>query len=267
MNRLIGLASVLLGTLAFSTAQAHRTWLLPSSTVLSAPGEWVTVDAAVSNQLFYFNHVPLRADTLEIVAPNGAKVAPQNVSTGKFRTTFDVQLNEAGTYRIAVVNDGVMASYKVGGEQKRWRGRAQDFAKQVPANAEELRVFETTARVETFVTAGKPSELKALGRGLELVPVTHPNDLVAGEPARFKFLLDDQPARDLEVTIVAGGERYRDRPIELKTSTDAQGELEVTWPEPGMYWINASAQDRNTQIEQASERRVSYVATVEVMAP
>ena len=36
---------------------AHRQWVLPSSTVLSAADPWVTVDAAVSNELFYFDHV------------------------------------------------------------------------------------------------------------------------------------------------------------------------------------------------------------------
>ena len=33
----------------------------PSSTV----DQWVTVDAAVSNDLFYFNHVPLRIEDLD----------------------------------------------------------------------------------------------------------------------------------------------------------------------------------------------------------
>jgi ABC-type Co2+ transport system, periplasmic component len=267
MNRLLGIASLVLGTLAFSHAHAHRSWVLPSATVLSAPGDWVTVDAAVSNELFYFNHVPLRLDSLKIAGPTGAPIAPQNMSTGKFRSTFDAQLSEAGTYRIAIVNDGVMATYKDKGEQKRWRGRAEDFAKQVPASAQELKVFETIGRVETFVTAGKPSEIAAVGSGLELVPVTHPNDLFAQEPARFKFLVDGKPGSDLEVTIVPGGSRYRDQPNELKVKTDAQGQFEVTWPEAGMYWINATTQDKNTRLEQASERRLSYTATLEVLAP
>jgi hypothetical protein len=33
-------------------AQAHRAWLLPSATVLSGTDAWVTVDAAISNDLF-----------------------------------------------------------------------------------------------------------------------------------------------------------------------------------------------------------------------
>ena len=34
--------------LPISAAQAHRSWMLPSATVLSGDDVWVTVDAAVS---------------------------------------------------------------------------------------------------------------------------------------------------------------------------------------------------------------------------
>ena len=52
----------LLAVMAIMPARldAHRQWMLPSSTVLSGSDPWVTVDAAVSNELFYFDHVPMR---------------------------------------------------------------------------------------------------------------------------------------------------------------------------------------------------------------
>ena len=50
------------------TALAHKAWLLPSQTVLAGEAPWITVDAAVSNDLFYFNHVPLRLDNLTILS-------------------------------------------------------------------------------------------------------------------------------------------------------------------------------------------------------
>ena len=78
------LAAVLAIVLPVS-AQAHKAWLLPSQTVLSAQDPWITVDAAVSNDLFYFNHVPLRLDHLLITAPDGSHVAPANAATGKFK--------------------------------------------------------------------------------------------------------------------------------------------------------------------------------------
>jgi uncharacterized GH25 family protein len=247
-------------------AQAHKAWLLPSTTVTTVD-QWVTVDAAVSNDLFYFNHVPLRTEGLVITAPDSSTVTPENLATGKYRTTFDVHLLQNGTYRFANVNRGLFASYEENGATKRWRGTAETFAKEVPAQAKNLQVSESVGRVETFVTAGKPTTdaLKPSNIGLELVPVTHPNDLYAGEQATFRLLLDGKPATQQAVEIVAGGTRYRDQQQEMKLTTDDAGQLSVTWPEPGMYWLETSLQDEKTSVKQAKQRRVSYVATFEVL--
>lgn len=265
------------------TAQAHRSWMLPSATVLSGDDVWVTIDAAVSNDLFYFEHFPLRianigaAETtgsrggrpgsLVISAPDGAKVEPQNGSIGRYRSTFDVPLKQKGTYKLAVVNDGVFASFKEGGKTRRWRGSAEEFAKEVPANAEDLRASYMQSRMEVFVTAGKPTTdtLKTSGSGLELSPITHPNDLVAGTDARFRLLLDGKPAANLKVTVIPGGNRYRDKLGEMTLTTDADGKFSVKWPEPGMYWMEAVVRDENSPVKDVKQRRAGYIATLEVL--
>lgn len=266
MNRIVKLAMLTVAATLPLAAQAHKAWLLPSATV-STVDQWVTVDAAVSNDLFYFNHVPLRTEGLVITAPDGSTVKPENLATGKYRSTFDVHLTQNGTYRLATVNRGVFASYEENGTTKRWRGTAERFAAEVPADAKNLQVSESAGRVETFVTAGKPTTdaLKPTNVGLELTPLTHPNDLYATETARFRLLLDGQPAKDQEVEIVAGGTRYRDQQNEIKIRTDANGDFSVTFPEPGMYWLESTLQDNKTAVKQAKNRRVSYVATLEVL--
>lgn len=266
MNRLIKLATFTLAACVPFASHAHKAWLLPSTTV-STVDQWITVDAAVSNDLFYFNHVPLRIDGLVITAPDGSVVQPENTATGKYRTTFDLHLTRNGTYRLANVNNGLFASYEENGAPKRWRGTAGNFAREVPADAKNLQVSQSVGRVETFVTAGKPTTevFKPTNIGLELVPVTHPNDLYAGEAASFRFLLDGQPAAKLELEILAGGTRYRDHQDEIKLTTDEKGEFSVTWPQAGMYWLETSLQDAKTSVKQAKQRRLSYVATFEVL--
>lgn len=266
MNSKKHVLALALAALLPITTQAHKAWLLPSATVTTTD-QWITVDAAVSNDLFYFNHVPLRVEGLVITAPDGSTVTAENLATGKYRTTFDVHLTQNGTYRLANVNRGVMASYEENGATKRWRGTPENFAKEVPANAKNLQVSESAGRVETFVTAGKPTleALKPSNVGLELVPVTHPNDLYAGEEATFRLLLDGKPAAKQELEIVPGGTRYRDQQQEIKLTTDDAGEFKVTWPQPGMYWLESTLQDDKTAIKGAKQRRVSYVATFEVL--
>lgn len=250
-------------------AHAHKPFMVPSETVLSAKG-WITVDAAVSNDLFYFNHQPLRLENnLRVIGPDGGAVEAVNLNTGKFRTTFDVNLTASGTYKLVMANNSLQATYEEGnGERKRWRGTAERFASEVPASARNLQVSQTQTRIETFVTSGKPNDtaLKATGLGLELVPVTHPNDLVAGEPASFRFVLDGQPAAGVNVMVVPGGTRYRNKQSEQRMVTSNDGQISVTWPDPGMYWLEARVED-DKATKPAKTRRASYVATFEVLPP
>ena len=259
--------------LAFSAvvpvaAHAHKAWLLPSSTVLSGKDDLaVTVDAAASNDLFYFDHRPLRLDNLVVTGPDGAKVAAENASTGKYRSTFDVPLKAPGTYRVALAMEGAFARYKEDGKDKRWRGRAENIVKEIPATATDLVVTQSVRRIETFVTAGNPDEaaLKPVGVGLELEPITHPNDLVENSEAEFRLLLDGKPAPGVKVEIVRGGIRYRNQLGETTVTTGDDGVFKVTWPEAGMYWLEANVSDDKTTLKDAKERRAGYSATLEVL--
>ncbi|WP_417737907.1 DUF4198 domain-containing protein [Rosistilla oblonga] len=260
------LAVALVVTLS-QLASAHKVWLLPSQTSLSGNDPWVTVDAAVSNDLFYFNHHPLRLDNLVITAPDGGSAEAQNPATGKYRSVFDVQLEQEGTYRIALMNQGFFASWVENGERKRWRGSAASFATEVPTDAENLKVTESVGRIETFVTNGAPSKesLKPTGVGIELVAATHPNDLYAGEKSQFQLLVEGKPAAGLEIEIIRGGTRYRDSQEEIIATTDENGEFTVAFEKPGMYWLSTASQDEKGKNAQAKTRRLSYAATLEVL--
>lgn len=184
---------VLALTALAGAAQAHNLWLLPSSTVFSRAGT-VSVDAAVSNDLFVANHAPLRLDGLQITTPDGSALKADNEARLEQRTVFDVNMTQSGTYRIAVINTGAFA---------RWE-----------------------------VTVGKPSPLRAVGQRLELISTGSPTDLVKGEKATFTLNLDGQPANGLEVTVTAGNTQYRDKLEEIKLKTDDKGQFGVTWRPP-----------------------------------
>ncbi|WP_454262209.1 DUF4198 domain-containing protein [Pseudoxanthomonas mexicana] len=268
MKRSLAVAIALASAIP-ATALAHKAWLQPSQTVIAGTNPWITVDAAVSNDLFYFNHVPLRTEGLAITAPDGSAVEAQNLATGKYRTVFDIELKQHGTYRIATVNKGLMVRWEgADGKPGGLRGaKPEDLATKVPKDAKNLQVSQSIGRIETFVTNGAPNDtaLKSTGEGIELLPVTHPNDLFAGEAATFRMLVDGKPAAGLEFEITRGGTRYRNAQEEIKVTTDANGEFSVTWPEAGMYWLETGTQDDKTTVPQAKQRRLSYVATLEVL--
>ena len=253
---------------------AHKPWLLPSSTQVEVgrDGAWLTVDAAISEGLFDIDHMPLKLDGIDITGPGGIKLAPENVNNGKLRNTFDLKLPKPGTYRIALLSQSVFGSYKdKDGNVKRFRGSEESLAKDVPADAAEVRLTRTDSRLETFVTSGEPTGdvLKPSGKGLELVPVTHPNDMRAGEKATWRFLLDGKPAANLGVSLIPGGVRYRGTLGEIRKSTDANGELSFELPAAGMYMVSSSwpaaAPQAPGQPPQMPPRRATYAATLEIL--
>lgn len=253
-------------------AQAHRAWILPGATVLSGDDPYVTFDAAVSNTIFFPDHVALRIDGLQVQGPGGESLALENASRGRYRSTFDLQLKEEGTYKVSTASAGLRAFWRdAEGKRHMWPGRGKtaddsEFDSAVPRDAKDLRVYRGSRRIETFVTAGAPSDdvFAPTGVGLELVPVTHPNDLYAGESAQFKLLIDGEPAQDAEVVLVPGGSRYRDSQEEITVKSDGAGLFSVTWPAAGRYFMEAEYEDDKAAAP-ATRRRGQYAATFEVL--
>ncbi|MEG3124111.1 DUF4198 domain-containing protein [Sphingomonas sp. GB1N7] len=257
---------------------AHRMWLLPSGTVFSGPDAWVTIDAAVSNDLFFADHQPLRLDGVKVWQPDGSEGKLQNPSTGRYRSVFDIELDKPGTWKVGTGMSNVMGSFKVDGVEKRVGGRggpprpgmpAPLSVADIPANATDVKIAEVSMRNEVFLTTGEPTTtvFATTGKGLEFAPVTHPDELVAGETAKFKFLIDGKPAAGLKVTVIPGGKRYRNAEGAVELTTGADGVLSVKWPTAGMYWLNATATDAKTTTPRATERRMSYITTLEVLTP
>ena len=130
-----------------------------------------------------------------------------------------------------------------------------------------MRLAEVTSHLETFATVGAPSDtaLKPTNKGLELVPATHPNDLYAGETARFRFLMEGKPAAGIEVSVMPEGTRYRDQQQEWTVKGDDNGEISLTWPRAGRYYLEATYSDELAAHPDVDNRRIQYMGTFEVL--
>lgn len=255
-----------------ANSYAHRAWILPGATVLSSDTPWVSLDAAISNDIFHTDYHAMRLEGVNVSSPAGAPVPLQNTHTGKYRSSFDLQLTERGTYRVYTASNGLLAQWLTDdGERRRWPGRGESyteegFEKNVPSDATDLRVTQVSRRIETFVTAGAPTEqvLLPTGSGLELVPTTHPNDLFANEEAEFQLVIDGEPAVGAQVIAIPAGMRYRNSQEAIELTTDEQGKVSITWPHAGMYWLNASYTDQHA-VAPATQRSGDYTAVFEVL--
>jgi len=272
MKKILSVAVVSLLASLSLTAQAHRMWILPYETVIAGDSAWVTFDIAVSNDIFQIDHAGPRVEKVDVLTPDGKTEEPKNILAGQMRTSVDINLTQQGTYKVAIASNSLMARWETeDGKRASWPERGAkaspaDFATAVPANAKNVEVSQNSRRVETFVTLGAPTAqvLKPTNQGLELLPITHPNDLRINEPTEFKFLIDGKPAIGTKVTIIAGGSRYRTSPQELQIESDSQGIVRIQWQSAGLYWLGASYKDNKAQ-KPATIRNGSYSATFEVL--
>ena len=268
-----------------AAASAHRQWLVPSATVFSGTTSYVTVDAASSNDLFFPDHRASSLDAIKVWAPDGTAGSIENGVSGKVRSTFDVKLDKPGTWKIGSQNQSVMGTFKLNGEERRVGGRPGGMGPggqpgagtprppvslaDIPAEATDVKLTEVIGRNEIYVTADQPSTtvFKPTGKGIEFEPVTHPDELVVGEKANFRFLVDGKPAAGLKITVVPGGKRYRNDDGARDFTTGADGVVGIDWPAAGLYWINTSLTDDKPSEPKAAQRRLSYTTTVEVLLP
>lgn len=259
--------------IASTVAHAHNMWLLPSDTSKGGKGGWVTFDLAVSTELFTFDSGAPKVDAVQVIAPDATTSEVQNVIEGKLRSSFDLEINQPGTYKIFTANKGLTARWETAdGKRGFWPARGakaepSELATAVPKDAKNLEVTQTSRRLETFVTLGAPTKesLKPTNQGLELVPVTHPNDLAASEPSEFIFLMDGKPVAGVKIEVIEGGSRYRLSPGEQNYETDKNGRVKIEWKKTGMFWLGANYKD-NKATKPATARSGSYSGTFEVLA-
>lgn len=255
--------------------QAQTVWLSTTATQIDkdVKDAYVTIDASASGEAFVArSSVPLEG--LTVVDPDGNPVAIENKLVGKTRSSADLKLSKPGTYKIGIQMQSVSVSYRLppgspnaaaapargaegggasagppaggmggGAGMVRKQLTTEEFKSfKLPDDATQVRITKNLRRAETFVTYDRPTTgvFKATGAGLELIPITHPNDILPEQKASFRVLLNGKPLPNFTFTAVPAGQLYRGVVKEIRVTTDDQGVATLTLPEGGRYWLAAS---------------------------
>jgi uncharacterized GH25 family protein len=232
----IALPVVYLLALCAPLAKAHTPFIVPASFEPLHQG-WVSLDAGFS-ETFFQSDVAFDKGNFQVLTPKGDWVAPARLEQFTSRSVLEYQAQEEGTYRFTTGSrlGAVFRMYELNGERKHTR----DPKEVLPKGHKLLDHYQSVTLAETYVTLKAPTRiaLKPYNKGLELVPVTHPNDLYAGEVFEFSVLLDGKPLADAPVTVYAaqnGGQQ--DEPA-LKATTDSTGKASVTLAKSGVYLLH-----------------------------
>ncbi|EAS41327.1 DUF4198 domain-containing protein [Photobacterium profundum] len=237
--------TVVAGLAATATANAHPRWVLPSHfTVSKEGGDWLTFDVTASHGTFVFDK-PAGSESAQVVMPDGRKERPNFVIRGKRRSIFDFYFEEEGTHKVQINNvPSYYTQYKAG---------RRDTVKWAPANKaerdtllpEKSRDVVTQlsfTRAESYITVGKPTD-KALemdGKYLELLPITHPSDIVEGEDVSFQFYFNGEPQQGVTAEITREGTLYRNQQEQIDVISDSKGKVTFTPDVAGRYLMKAN---------------------------
>ncbi|WP_282175060.1 DUF4198 domain-containing protein [Vibrio diabolicus] len=242
----VALASVMaMGLAATTTAQAHPRWVLPSHfTVSKEGGDWLTFDVTASHGTFVFDK-PAGSDQAFVMMPDGRSERPNFVVRGKRRSMFDFFFTEEGTHKVAINNQpSYYTQYKAGRRDTvKWaRANKAERHDVLPEQARDVVTQLSYTRAESYITVGMPTD-KALdieGKMLEMKPVTHPSDIIEGEPVTFQFFFNGEPQEGVTAEITREGTMYRNHQEQIDVVSDKDGKVIFTPEVAGRYLMKAN---------------------------
>lgn len=247
-----GIGSLFITLWLSGGAYAHTQWLKPSefNVALNEGSMWIDVDMSVAERVFDVER-PLDAGSISVVLPNGNRIQPSSVYKNHVRTNFELELRSHGTYKIDVLSGPVVR---------------QRPAPKLSATAEDVPVKRPTtkmvSRLVSYITADAPSDkaLSVTGEWLEFLPISHPADMVAGEPIKFKLLFNGKPLANSEVVIMPAASRYKNKNPDHIYQSNEQGEIDVIANTAGVFALKGSfTQILKNDPEAEQLRAMSYL--------
>ena len=278
----VGLAMAAIGP----AADAHSPYLQP--TQFAPTRGYVAVLAALTDEVYFVPDLALRGEGFFLVDPEGRRSEIENVAPMKSFVAAEADLATDGTYRITT-GERAGRSARFAKIDGRWlavrqprpgqqqgqqrppqqagqmeRPRAIDEA-DLPAGAETTEM-QAVVVAETYVTRGAPSDaaVKTTGKGFELKPLIHPNEIFLDTGFPFEILMDGKPAEGVALEVFRGGNAYEDKKVYGEVTTDAAGRATVAFDRPGVYVLTTRYPGRPAPGEAPPPRSYSYALTIEV---
>ncbi len=241
-------------------ALAHQNWLAPNFFVSEAETAWLSFDHTFGDRRFHADSGPSAYYQWWIVGPDLKIESVPSLFIGKTKTVGEVELTEAGTYRIEAEEANMTwTKIKSDGEDTWQPGARGAFPGR---EIVESKVF--FAKAVTYVTLGEASRsvLESTGDPLEIVFQDHPSRLRTTESFRLKMLSLGKPVAAQELRLFADQGVGHDP--EVNCTTDTNGSCEFVVEHPGRYLLTARIQGSTSDDPQVDGFSYSVSVMIEV---
>jgi hypothetical protein len=226
--RALASSAVLLAALYGQALAQHTPFMKPAN--FHPTSDMVSVQAAYSRDIFC-PALGVSSPDFQILGPGGTPRAFARISVETFETMLDAPLPSHGTYRFTtgeMYGDIANMIYSRGewrpvrpGERVRTRARTQ--------------TMRTVTVADAYVTRGEPTRAPldtAIGR-LAIRPITHPNQITAGDGFDAELLFNGAPFPNMPFVLYEPGQSEDD--MERSFVTDERGRAHITFERPGLY--------------------------------
>ena len=237
----------------------HQQWILPNFFYTNDESPWLGIEHTSGDQRFVAGHGS--GTLLWIIHPKGWRMGhPSSIYLGQTRTVGEMELRESGTYRIETDRPSqYVAEIEVHGKKK-WVSKSKD---QLPGK-KIIQSQHRWSQTVTFVTVKEYTQgvLEATGALLEIVPLTHPNEIVVGKPFVVRVLSRGQLVPDQKIQVYSEMDSGHD--TTLATVTNADGECELIFPSPSRYLLTVNLRQDAKDSSRANVEIFSVSVLVEV---
>ncbi len=255
------IASVVLGLVAFAApCQAHQQWLAPNFTLQSGESAWLSFDHTFGDQRFQPGSGPSSYYSWWIVGPDGLKRSFPHMFLGKTRAVGEIELTDAGTYRLEAV-EAMMpwTLLKIDGEDTWQPGTRADFAGQEVVRS---RMYFNKSVSYVTLEAMSKSALAGTGDPLEIVFDQHPNSLHAGKGFKVRVLAFGKAVASQDVRVYTDSSEGHD--ASDTCSTDSGGYCSFELSEPGRYLLATSTEGETPETDDTDGFSHGYAVLIAV---
>ena len=246
-------------TAVITPAFGHgQQWILPNFFYTDRESPWLGIEHTWGDQRFVSGQGP--GTLLLIFYPEGGHSGPASTYFGQTRTVAEMELIGLGTYRIETDRPAhYVTELEVDGKRT-WVHKPKD---QLPGK-KIIQSAHRWSQTTTFVTVKKYTKrvLEATGTFLEIVPVTHPNQIFVGKPFVVRVLSRGQSVPDQKVQVYSERDSRHDATLNIVTNTD--GECELIFPSSGKYLLTANLRQAAKDSSRANVDIFSVSMLVEV---
>jgi uncharacterized GH25 family protein len=193
-----GLSLIVLASYGAERCVAHQKWLGPNVFVAEKAPVLVSFDVTWSDQPFTAES-GVGDQPIEVIGPNGERIAPWQVFVGKTKTTAEVELSKPGTYRLQAVDSLTYWTRVERDGQQQWLKKPKNEVTGAKITRSDLYWSKAMA----YVTVGQPTETPPPhdSEPLDIVLDMHPSKLFVGSEFAMRVVSYGKPVPSAEMKV------------------------------------------------------------------